>query len=152
MSEPVTDDDFMRLAIAQANLAATLGEVPIGAIVVVDGEVVAARHNERERLADPTAHAEVLALRDAANARGSWRLDDATLYVTLEPCAMCAGALLNSRIARVVFGAPNPEMGALGSRYHLGVDPRLNHEFPTVSGVLADECGELLTGFFGERR
>jgi tRNA(adenine34) deaminase len=145
-------DTFMRLAIDEALAASAAGEVPIGAVIVVDGRVVASRHNEREALSDPTAHAEVLALRDAAAARGSWRLDDATMYVTLEPCAMCAGALLNARIARVVFGAPNPEAGALGSRYHLGTDPRLNHEFPTVSGVLADECGELLTGFFGERR
>ena len=152
MSELDTDAEHMRLAIECAVAAAEAGEVPIGAVVVVDGVVVASRHNEREALADPTAHAEVLALRDAAAARGSWRLDDATMYVTLEPCAMCAGALLNARIGRVVFGAPNPEAGALGSRYHLGVDPRLNHEFPTVPGVLADECAELLVGFFGERR
>ena len=150
----VTDewDAAMELALVEARAALDHGDVPIGAVVVVDGAVVARRHNERERTGDPTAHAEVLALRDAAAAVGSWRLDGATLVVTLEPCAMCAGAAVNARVGRVVFGARNMEAGACGSLLHLGTDPRLNHEFETVADVRAEECAELLTAFFGERR
>ena len=123
------DEAAMALALDEARAAVTHGDVPIGAVVLVDGQVVARRHNERESSHDPTAHAEILALRDAAAGPGSWRLDDATLVVTLEPCAMCAGAAVNARIGRVVFGARDLKAGALGSLYHLGSDPRLNHEF-----------------------
>ncbi len=143
----------MQVALEQARLAAAANEVPVGAVVVVAGEVVSRRHNEREQTGDPTAHAEVLALRDAAAAVGDgWRLTDATLVVTLEPCPMCAGAAWASRIGRVVFGAADLDAGALGSRYHLGADPRLNHEFEVTAGVLADEAGDLLSSFFADRR
>lgn len=145
-------DAVMGLALDEARAAVGHGDVPIGAVVVVDGRVVARRHNEREHTGDPTAHAEVLALRDAAAALGSWRLGGATLIVTLEPCAMCAGAAVNARVERVVFGARNLEAGACGSLLHLGTDPRLNHEFVTVGDVRADECAALLTAFFDERR
>ena len=148
----VTDDELMGIAIEEARAALAHGDVPIGAVVVVDGVVVARRHNERELTGDPTAHAEVLALRDAAAAVGSWRLSGATMAVTLEPCAMCAGALVNARVERLVHGARNLEAGATGSLYHLGSDPRLNHEFETTADVRADECAALLTDFFGERR
>lgn len=146
------DTAAMGLAIEQARAALEHGDVPIGAAVVVGGEVVAARHNERELTGDPTAHAELLALRDVAAAREGWRLDDATVYVTLEPCPMCAGAMVNARIARLVYGAPNLDAGATGSLYNLGADPRLNHEFPVAHGVESDTCATLLTDFFAERR
>jgi len=142
----------MQLAIDQARGALEHGDVPIGAVVVVDGVVVAARHNERERAGDPTAHAELLALRDAAAARDGWRLADATVYVTLEPCTMCAGAMVNARIARLVYGAPNLDAGATGSLYNVAADPRLNHEFAVTPGIAAASCAELLTGFFADRR
>ncbi len=148
----MTDDELMGLAIEEAKAATEHGDVPVGAIVVIDGEVVASRHNERELTNDPTAHAEVLAIRDAAEAVGSWRLDGATIVVTLEPCAMCAGAILSARMARVVFGAADMKAGATGSLYHLGSDPRLNHEFETQHGVRAEECAALLTDFFAARR
>jgi tRNA(adenine34) deaminase len=147
-----TDDELMELALSEARSALAHGDVPIGAVVVVDGEVVARRHNERELTGDPTAHAEVLALRDAAAVVGSWRLSGATMAVTLEPCPMCAGALVNARVERLVFGARNLDAGAAGSLYHLGSDPRLNHEFVTVADVQAEECAALLTAFFAERR
>ncbi len=140
------------VALEQAAEAAAAGEVPVGAVVVIDGEVVAARRNERETTDDPTAHAEILALRDAAAATGGWRLETATLAVTLEPCPMCAGALFNSRIRRVVFGADDPRAGACGSLYNIAADPRLNHEFELVGGVRAAECADLLTDFFASRR
>ena len=147
----------MREALAQAQAAADHDDVPIGAVVVLhapDGTatVVAARHNERELTGDPTAHAEVLALRDASDALGRWRLDDCTMVVTLEPCPMCAGALWAARIGGVVFGAENVDAGALGTLYHLGQDPRLNHEFPVRTRVLAEASGDLLRRFFAERR
>jgi tRNA(adenine34) deaminase len=142
----------MAIALEEARAALAHGDVPVGAIVVIDGEIVARRHNEREFTQDPTAHAEMLALRDAAAALATWRLDGAVVVVTLEPCAMCAGALQQSRVARVVFGAPDPKAGALGSLYNLGADPRLNHELEVTAGVRADECAELLTTFFAERR
>jgi tRNA(adenine34) deaminase len=151
MGDP-TDAELMGLALDEARSALDHDDVPIGAVVVIDGEIVSRRHNERERTGDPTAHAEVLALRDAAAAVGSWRLDGATLVVTLEPCAMCAGAAVNSRVSRVVYGARNLDAGACGSLYHLGSDPRLNHEFATTADVRADECGDLLTAFFAARR
>ncbi|HEY6532788.1 MAG TPA: nucleoside deaminase [Acidimicrobiales bacterium] len=146
------DAELMGLALDEARAASGHGDVPIGAVVVVDGVVVARRHNERELTGDPTAHAEILALRDAAAAVGSWRLDGATLAVTLEPCPMCAGALVNARVARLVFGARNLDAGAAGSLYHLGADPRLNHEFATTVDVRAEECAALLTTFFAGKR
>jgi tRNA(adenine34) deaminase len=144
----------MSVALDEARRALEHGDVPVGAVVVQsdDGEIVARRHNEREAADDPTAHAEVLALRDAAAAAGSWRLDGHALVVTLEPCAMCAGAAVSARIGLVAYGASDPKAGALGSLYHLGADPRLNHEFPVVDGVRADECAALLGEFFAERR
>ena len=147
-----TDDELMGLALDEAREALAHGDVPVGAVVVVDGVVVASRHNERELSGDPTAHAEVLALRDASEALGTWRLSDATLVVTLEPCPMCAGAAVNSRVARVVFGARDLKAGACGSLYHLGSDPRLNHEFATTIDVRSQECAGLLSDFFAERR
>ena len=148
----LSDDDLMAQALAEARAALAHGDVPVGAVVVVNGEIVARRHNERERTGDPTAHAELLAVRDAAAAVGSWRLDGATVVVTLEPCPMCAGALQQARVERVVFGAADMKAGACGSLYHLGQDPRLNHEFVTTQGVLADECAALLSDFFVARR
>jgi tRNA(adenine34) deaminase len=142
----------MGVALELARAAGIAGEVPVGAVVVFDGQIVGRAGNERERLGDPTAHAEVLALRQAAAALGSWRLDGATLVVTLEPCPMCAGALLASRAARVVFGAANTEAGACGTLYNLCVDPRLNHEVEVVHGVEAEAAGALLTEFFATRR
>ncbi len=147
-----TDDALMGTAIEEARSATDHGDVPVAALVVVDGHIVARRHNEREAANDPTAHAEVLALRDAAEATGSWRLDGATVVVTLEPCPMCAGALQQARVARVVFGATDMKAGACGSLYNLGCDPRLNHEFAVTQGVRAEECAALLTDFFADRR
>ncbi len=148
----LSDTEAMQLALAEARAAAEHLDVPIGAVVVRDGEVIAARHNERELAGDPTAHAEVLALRDAAAVVGHWRLLDCTLYVTLEPCVMCAGALVNSRIGRVVYGATDPKAGAVESLYHVCGDDRLNHRPPVEGGVLAEECGLLLKAFFAARR
>lgn len=146
------NDDAMRLALEQAHRAANNGDVPVGAIVLHDGQVIASRFNERELTRDPTAHAEVLALRDAAAKLGRWRLDDCTLVVTLEPCVMCAGALVAGRIGRLVFGAPDLKAGAASSLYNVCADPRLNHNPPVEHGVLADECAKLLQDFFAERR
>jgi tRNA(adenine34) deaminase len=142
----------MKLALSEASLAARDGEVPVGAVALVGGVVVAARHNERERAGDPTAHAEILALRDAATSAGGWRLSDVTLVVTLEPCPMCAGALVAARVRRVVFGATDPRAGACGTLYNLCADPRLNHEVEVTGGVAAADCRDLLTSFFAERR
>lgn len=142
----------MGLAIDEAGLAAEKGDVPVGAVLLRDGEIVAQGRNEREAGGDPTAHAEILALRKAADATGSWRLDGLTLVVTLEPCVMCAGALVNARIDRVVFGAADPKAGACGSLYNVCVDPRLNHAVDVVPGVRSDECGALLSSFFAQRR
>lgn len=142
----------MRLAMAEAELAIPHGDVPVGALIVVDGEVIASRHNERQLTTDPTAHAEVLAMRDACAHLGTWRLDNATLVTTLEPCAMCAGAAVNARVQKVVFGAPDLEAGALGSVYNLGVDPRLRHNFEVHHSVLGDECAETLKAFFASLR
>ena len=148
----MTDDTLMGLALNEARLALEHDDVPIGAIVVIDGAIVASRHNEREHRSDPTAHAELLALRDAAQASGSSRLDGATLVTTLEPCPMCAGAAWLARVERVVFGADDPKAGSLGSLYNLGADPRLNHEFTVTPRVRADECATLLGNFFAARR
>jgi tRNA(adenine34) deaminase len=149
----VTDDEAMALALDEARAAAAHGDVPIGAVVIVDGRVVARRHNQREQLGDPTAHAEILALRDAAAAAGDgWRLSGATMVVTLEPCPMCAGALVAARVDRLVFGAFDPKAGAAGTLYNLCADPRLNHEVSVTPGVRADEAAALLVDFFGDRR
>jgi tRNA(adenine34) deaminase len=145
---------LMDVALDEARAALAHDDVPIGAVVfdLDSGEVLARRHNEREVAHDPTAHAEVLALRDAAEKRGSWRLDGCGLVVTLEPCPMCAGAAVAARLGLVAFGAPDPKAGALGSLYNLGADPRLNHELRVVDGVRGNECAALLTEFFGRRR
>ncbi len=142
----------MGIALDEAAAAVRHGDVPVGAVVLRGGEAVARRHNEREATGDPTAHAEILALRDAAEAVGSWRLEGLTLVVTLEPCPMCAGALLAARVERVVFGAPDPKAGACGSLYNLCVDPRLNHQVEIVAGVRSAEASRLLTRFFASRR
>ena len=150
---PVVDDlEAMDAALAQARAAGDAGDVPVGAVVVVDGEVIAAAGNCREATGDPTAHAEVVALRRAAEALRRWRLSDATLYVTLEPCPMCSGALVAARVGRVVFACADPKAGACGSLYNLCVDPRLNHEVEVVSGVRAAEATSLLSGWFASRR
>lgn len=142
----------MRLALDAAEACLDAGDVPVGAVIARDEEVLASAGNARERLQDPTAHAEVLALRDASAAADSWRLDGCTLYVTLEPCAMCAGALVLARVDRVVFGAVDPKAGFAGSLGNLLQDERLNHRVELESGLLADECGELLRAFFRDRR
>jgi tRNA(adenine34) deaminase len=146
------DARFMAAALEQAVAAGERGEVPVGAVVVVDGEIVGAAGNEREAAADPTAHAEVLALRRAAAAGRSWRLGTATVYATLEPCPMCAGALVSARVARLVFATPDPKAGACGSLYNLCVDPRLNHEVAVEAGVGAEAAAELLRAWFASRR
>jgi tRNA(adenine34) deaminase len=146
------DDYFMRLALREAKLAAAHEDVPIGAVVVRGGDVIAAAHNERELRADPTAHAEIIALREAARVLGSWRVLDAVVYATLEPCAMCAGALVLARVARVVYGARDPKAGACGSVLDVLSEPRLNHLPEVAGGLLAGECSELLSAFFGSRR
>ncbi|MBA3803884.1 MAG: nucleoside deaminase [Acidimicrobiia bacterium] len=142
----------MTRALEEARDAVGHGDVPVGAIVVRDGIVIAARHNERELTGDPTAHAELLAMRDAAGVAGSWRLDRCTVVVTLEPCSMCAGAMVNARVQRLVYGALDPKAGAVTSLYEITTDARLNHRLQVVGGVLADESAELLRTFFGERR
>jgi tRNA(adenine34) deaminase len=149
----VTDEEAMAIALEEAATAAAAGDVPVGAVVLdADGAVLARRHNERELLGDPTAHAEVLALRDAAAATGSWRLGGATVVATLEPCPMCAGALVGARVRRLVFGAADPKAGACGSLYNLCADPRLNHEVEVVAGVEAAACAGVLSAFFRSRR
>jgi tRNA(adenine34) deaminase len=153
--DPLDDARFMREALAEAARADAHGDTPVGAVVVHRGTVIGRAHNERELREDPTAHAETLALREAATALGSWRVLDSTLYVTLEPCAMCAGAIVLARIPRVVYGAPDPKAGAAGSALDLlGVRQRgpLNHRPEVRGGVLAEECGELLRAFFRARR
>jgi tRNA(adenine34) deaminase len=146
------DHRFMTLALEQARRAAAQGEVPVGAILVVGEEVLASRGNERERRHDPTAHAEMLALRDGAAIVGGWRLKDATLYVTLEPCAMCAGAIVLARIARMVYGADDPKAGAAGTIFNIVDHPALNHRPEVRAGVMAREASELLREFFAGRR
>jgi len=148
----MTDESAMRAALEEARAALGHGDVPVGAVVVRDGEVIAARHNEREVANDPTAHAEVLALRDAAAAVGSWRLSDCTIYVTIEPCVMCAGALVNARVGRLVYGAPDLKAGATASLYNVCADPRLNHNPSITHGVLAEDAATLLAEFFRGRR
>jgi tRNA(adenine34) deaminase len=147
------DEVAMRAALAEARAGGAAGEIPIGAVVVdPDGQVIASAHNQREMLSDPTAHAEVLALRAAARLRGTWRLDGLCLVVTLEPCPMCAGAVVMSRVSRLVFGAWNDEYGAAGSRWDLVRDRRLPHRAEVIGGVLAEECGAIVQGFLGDAR
>jgi tRNA(adenine34) deaminase len=150
---PNQREHLMGIALEEARSALAHSDVPVGAVVVdAAGEVVSRRHNEREALSDPTAHAEVLALRDAAAARGTWRLDGCALVVTLEPCPMCAGAAVAARLDSVIFGAADPKAGAMGSLYNLGADPRLNHEVEVIGGVRGEACAELLSTFFASRR
>ena len=146
------DEAYMRLALEEAEAAAEEGEVPIGAVVVCDGRVIARAHNRRETDADPSAHAEFTAMVAAARALGRWRLTGCTIYVTLEPCLMCAGLMVNARVDRCVYGAADPKGGALGTLFDVSHDPRLNHAFEVTPGVLADESAELLRSFFRERR
>lgn len=148
----MTDEDYMRMALDEARLAAEEGEVPIGAVVVHEDEVIARAHNRRETDRDPSAHAEFSAMCEAARALDRWRLTGCTVYVTLEPCLMCAGLMVNARIDRCVYGAPDPKGGALGTLFDVSHDERLNHEFEVTSGVLADECAAELRSFFRARR
>jgi tRNA(adenine34) deaminase len=143
---------YMGKALREAEQAFREDEVPVGAVIVHDGRIVGAAHNQREQLSDPTAHAEMIAITQAAAALGSWRLDNCTLYVMLEPCPMCAGAILLARISSLVYGATDPKAGAVDSLFHLMNDPRLNHQVQVVRHVLADQCGEILTRFFQEKR
>ncbi len=154
-TEPISttpDEHFMQLALAQAELAAKSGEVPVGAVVVQGGQVIATGRNAPIEGHDPTAHAEIAALRAAAQTLGNYRLPGCTLYVTLEPCAMCSGAMLHARLQRVVFGAPDPKTGAAGSVINLFDQPQLNHQTALQGGVLADESAALLKAFFSQRR
>ena len=148
----MTHEDAMRIALEEAALAGAKGDVPVGAVILHNGEVIARRHNEREASNDPTAHAEVLALRDASRLLNSWRLSECTLVVTLEPCVMCAGASQSARIGRLVYGAANFEAGATASLYNVMSDPRLGHNPPVEHGVLAAESAALLKEFFGSKR
>lgn len=150
--DPAADERYMRAALNEAAEAADEDEVPIGAVIVHEGQIIGRGHNQRERLADPTAHAEIIALTAAAAHLSCWRLDDCTMYVTLEPCPMCAGALVQARIGRLVYGAADPKAGACGTLYALHDDVRLNHRFAVTDGVLGDECGEMLTAFFRGKR
>jgi tRNA(adenine34) deaminase len=154
MSSPFfpRDEHFMRLAVREATRAPEHEDIPVGAVVVKDGEVIGTGHNEREIRADPTAHAELIALRAAARSLGSWRVLDSVLYVTLEPCAMCAGAIVLARVPRVVFGTTDPKAGAAGSVLDVLAEPRLNHRPQVESGLLAEECADLLRSFFASRR
>ena len=149
---PELHESFMRHALHEAERAAAEGEVPVGAIVVADGQIIAAAHNQREALLDPTAHAEMIAITQAAAALGSWRLTGCTLYVTLEPCPMCAGAIVQARLPHVVYGAADPKAGAVESLYEVLTDSRLNHTANVTRGVLAEECGNALREFFRARR
>ena len=145
-------EEFILLALTEAEAARAEDEVPVGAVIVKDGRVIAAAHNQREQLHDPTAHAEMIAITQAAEAIGSWRLEDCTLYVTLEPCTMCAGAIVQARIPMVIYGADDPKAGAIRSLYTLLDDERLNHRAKVISGVLADKCGQILSEFFLAKR
>jgi tRNA(adenine34) deaminase len=151
MTDSMTDDHWMNLALEEARAAAAAGDVPVGAVVVIDDRIVGRGRNRREVDRDPTAHAEVVALREAAQALGQWRIEG-TLVVTQEPCPMCAGALVNARVARLVYGCPNPKAGAVATLYQLVSDPRLNHRVAVTAGVRADACAALLQEFFAELR
>jgi tRNA(adenine34) deaminase len=152
LGEPQSDTSFMMRALAEAQVAADAQEVPVGAIIVREQRVIAAAHNQREQLQDPTAHAEMLAITQAAAALGSWRLEGCTLFVTLEPCPMCAGAILQARVPRVVYGAEDPKGGAVRSLFRLLNDARLNHRCEVQAGVLAEACGKVLSDFFVSQR
>ena len=148
----MTDEFFMRAALEQARAADAEGEVPVGAVIVLQGRIIAAAHNQREQLNDPTAHAEMIAITQGAAELQSWRLDECDLYVTLEPCPMCAGAAVQARLRRVVYGATDSKAGAAQSLYHLLDDQRLNHCCEVLGGILAEPCGQLLTQFFQRQR
>lgn len=148
----VTDERFMRAALREALAAYDAGEVPVGAVVVRGSTIVGRGYNQREALCDPTAHAEMIAITAAASSVGDWRLNECTLYVTLEPCTMCAGAIVLARLGQLVFGATDPKAGACGTLYDIPTDARLNHQVEVIGGVLADECGQILTQFFAEQR
>lgn len=148
----MTDSECMEVAVQEANAALSEGEVPIGAVVVCDGEVVGSGHNQRESMADPTAHAEILAIREGGQRMGDWRLVGCTIYVTVEPCPMCAGAIQQSRIARLVYGIPDPKAGAVESLYNIVQDERLNHSVEVTVGVGEDKCRQLMRKFFKELR
>lgn len=147
-----THNDFMKLALEEAKVAAAEGEIPIGAVLTSGERILASDHNRRERTNDPTAHAEILAIRRACFATGDWRLEDSTLYVTLEPCPMCASAMVLARLFRVVFGAPDMKAGACGSVYNIAQDGNLNHKLEVIGGVMEDECESLLRDFFNRLR
>lgn len=151
-ADNASDSHFMRLALREAGAAAAEDEVPIGAVIVRAGQIIAAAHNQREQLRDPTAHAEMIAITQAAGVVGDWRLEGCTLYVTLEPCPMCAGAIVLARIPRVVYGAADPKAGAAHTLYQLLTDLRLNHRAEVTPAVLAAECGAVLTEFFEQKR
>ena len=148
----MNDEDYMRAALEQARQAGACDEVPVGAVVVLDGEIVGRGFNQPIGRHDPTAHAEIMALRDAATRLGNYRLPGCALYVTLEPCVMCSGAIMHARIARVVYGARDPKTGVAGSVLDLFAEPRLNHHATIEGGLLADDCGRMLSSFFGARR
>ncbi len=152
MENDQTDQRYMAEALRQAMDALETDEVPVGAVIVRDGRIIARAHNQRELLHDPTAHAEMIAITQAAEYVGNWRLERCTMYVTLEPCPMCAGALVLARIPRLVYGAADPKAGAVGSLYDIPQDERLNHRVEVRAGVLADECGRVLTEFFRRKR
>ncbi|MEE2684714.1 MAG: tRNA adenosine(34) deaminase TadA [Planctomycetota bacterium] len=146
------DEHYMKLALQQAQQAAESDEVPVGAVIVHGERTIALAHNQREQLNDPTAHAEMIAITQAAEAIGDWRLENCTLYVTLEPCLMCAGAILQARLGRLVYGASDPKAGAVESLFQTMADNRLNHQVESISGILAQECGEILSHFFQQQR
>ena len=152
MDNPKDDERYMGVAIESAKIAEDNGDVPIGAVIVREGRIIAKAYNQREQLQDPTAHAEIIALTQAASAVENWHLEGCTIYVTLEPCCMCAGALVLSRMDRLVFGCRDPKAGACGSLYNIVADERLNHRLEVTAGVLEGECSELLQGFFARRR
>ncbi|HHU30013.1 MAG TPA: nucleoside deaminase [Firmicutes bacterium] len=148
----LTDQDFMREALLEAQKAYAKGEIPIGAVIVREGKIIARDHNRREELHDPTAHAEILVMRKAGEILGGWRLPETTVYVTIEPCPMCAGALVQARVGRLVYGASDPKAGAVDSLYNIVTDERLNHRLAVTAGVLAEEAGDLMRQFFKSRR
>ena len=152
MSSSKEDERYMRAAIEAAKIAEENGDVPIGAVIVYKGQIIGRAYNQREQLADPTAHAEIIALTQAAAFLESWHLHDCTMYVTLEPCCMCAGALVLSRIDRLVYGCDDPKSGACGSLYNIVEDTRLNHRLKVTSGILAEDCGQQLQEFFEQKR
>jgi len=152
MSNNKEDERFMRMAVEAAKIAEDNGDIPIGAVIVLENKIIAKAYNQREQLADPTAHAEIIALTQAAAALENWHLNGCTMYVTLEPCPMCAGALVLSRMDRLVYGCDDPKSGACGSLYNIVADERLNHRLEVTSGVLAEQCKEQLQNFFQQRR